>query len=177
MALNKISLVALALAALVTTGCMADRMGSGNYQNADVRPFPPATGTGPSASISQSELPAPSGEYPTAPGMDGQTQVASLGSEATGINLAAASIAGVWNANVGGMTCKVVTPMTKFGQGYRSAPLNCPSAISSVSSWNISGSKLEFFDASGASVATLTSQDGTHFSGQTSSGSPISLSR
>lgn len=174
----------LALAAVATTGCAGNYTSNNPYPPANVgSSFPSAaTGAAPIADITQSNLPSPTDPYPTAPGLNGQAQaMANAGNGMVGviggINLAAASIAGVWNANIDGMSCKIATPMTKFGKGYRSAPMHCPTAISAANSWNISGSKLEFFDASGAVVATLSSQDGRYFNGQTVSGSNISLSR
>ena len=44
-------------------------------------------------------------------------------------DLTASSVAGVWNATVSGQSCKVATPQTKFGQGYRAGPLRCPAPL------------------------------------------------
>ena len=43
-------------------------------------------------------------------------------------DLTAGSVAGVWNASVSGQTCKVATPQTKFGAGFRAGPLALPRA-------------------------------------------------
>ncbi|WP_367717494.1 hypothetical protein AB2N04_05165 [Nitratireductor sp. GISD-1A_MAKvit] len=32
------------------------------------------------------------------------------------------SVAGVWSVNVAGQSCRVATPQTKFGSGYRAGP-------------------------------------------------------
>ena len=89
----------------------------------------------------------------------------------------AASVAGVWTVNVGGQTCKVATPQTKFGAGYRAGPLRCPAPVDGVKSWNVGGKQLTLYDQNGGTLARLYSSGGEKFNGQTSNGLPISLSR
>jgi hypothetical protein len=86
-------------------------------------------------------------------------------------------VAGVWNATVSGQSCKVATPQTKFGAGYRAGPLRCPAPLDGVKSWNVSGKQLALYDADGGVLARLYSSGGERFDGQMSSGVPISLSR
>jgi hypothetical protein len=96
---------------------------------------------------------------------------------ATAADLTPSSVAGVWNANVSGQNCKVATPQTKFGQGYRAGPLRCPAPLDSVKSWNVSGKQLTLYDTDGGTLARLYSSGGEKFDGQTSTGLPISLTR
>ena len=44
---------------------------------------------------------------------------------------------------VSGQSCKVATPQTKFGAGYRAGPLRCPAPIDGVKSWNVAGKQLD----------------------------------
>lgn len=172
MAFPKLTFMTLATAAVITTGCMSDRFGNSNEP---IRPVSPIR-SAPMGQVSQSDLPPPGG-YPEAPGQNSDMQVASLGPAGGGMNLTPATVAGVWNASVGGMNCRIATPMTKFGQGYRAGPLRCPSALGSVNSWSVNGSQLVFYDAGGTTAATLSSSDGSNFQGQAADGTAVVLSR
>lgn len=168
-----VSLLSLALA-----GC-----GSSRFSPAPSAP-PPLT-PAPSGAISNSQLPPPSSPsgnpstaFPQAPAQG--TDVAALdpnaGAAPEGPAISAGGVAGVWNVNVGGESCRVATPQTKFGQGYRAGPLRCPAPFDGVKSWNVSGSQLTFYNENGEVLARL-SGGGQNFSGSTSTGQPISLSR
>ncbi|NWP56899.1 AprI/Inh family metalloprotease inhibitor, partial [Escherichia coli] len=80
------------------------------------------------------------------------TQVASL-PPANAPDITAGSVAGVWNASLAGQSCKIATPQTKFGQGYRAGPLRCPGELANLSSWAVSGKQLTLYDAAGGTVA------------------------
>jgi hypothetical protein len=95
--------------------------------------------------------------------------------EATEVS--AGSVAGVWNVSVAGQMCRVATPQTKFGQGFRAGPLGCPPPLNGLKSWNVSGKQLAFYDETGNVIARLYSTGGERFDGQTTTGQPISLSR
>jgi len=136
----------------------------------------------PSGQVSSQQLPPPATPttnnataFPTAP----ETQVAAVAPQPdpSAADLTAGSVAGVWNASVSGQSCKVATPQTKFGQGFRAGPLRCPAPIDGVKSWNVAGKQLTLFDESGGTLARLYSSGPEKFDGQTSSGVPISLSR
>ena len=179
MILSRSGLVAVSLAALLASGCTGTRFGSEDSKPAPLEPQPSGT-------VSSSQLPPPAApaatdasKFPTAPG---GTQVASLppgGGQppANAPDLTASAIAGVWSASVAGQSCKVATPQTKFGQGYRAGPLRCPPPIDNVKSWNVAGKQLTLFDQDGGTLARLYSSSPTKFDGQTSNGQPISLSR
>ncbi|RWE29183.1 protease inhibitor Inh/omp19 family protein, partial [Mesorhizobium sp.] len=106
-----------------------------------------------------------------------QNQLPPPAAPAGAADLTAASVAGVWNASVSGQSCKVATPQTKFGAGYRAGPLHCPSPIDGIKSWNVSGKQLTLYDENGGPLARLYSSGGEKFDGQTSNGLPISLTR
>ena len=185
MTYSKIGLAAAALAALFASGCSSTRMAS--MDSTQPAPLEAA----PSGSVtSKQQLPPPTGpgaadpsQFPAAPAgsSSGGTQMASLppdGSAPAGASdLTAASVAGVWNVNVAGQSCKVATPQTKFGQGYRAGPLHCPAPVDGIKSWNVSGKQLTLYDQNGGTLARLYSSGGSKFDGQTSNGQPISLTR
>src|SRR5690606_14920104 len=103
------------------------------------------------------------------------TQVAAL--EQGAAEISSGAVAGVWNASVSGQSCRIATPQTKFGQGYRAGPLRCPAPLDGVKSWNVSGKQLALYDGNGSVLARLYSAGGSRFDGQTSSGQPVSLAR
>ncbi|KEG21285.1 AprI/Inh family metalloprotease inhibitor [Bartonella bacilliformis] len=93
------------------------------------------------------------------------------------INLSPASIAGVWNLSVDNTVCRVATPQTKFGQGYRAHPLSCSKIFSEVRSWAIKGKKLYFYEESGRVVAVFYSLNEGRFEGYMFNNQPAILNR
>ena len=167
MKFSKGGLLAVSLAAMVASGCTTSRFSS--MDNQQPAPLAPA----PSGTVTQNQLPPPASpgttdpsQFPSAPQ---NTQVASLppdGSAPAGAaDLTAASVAGVWNVNVSGQSCKVATPQTKFGAGYRAGPLHCPAPIDGIKSWNVSGKQLTLYDDNGGTLARLYSSGGSKFHG------------
>lgn len=181
MGISKASLLTVAVTGILLAGCQSSRFDnqSSSYPAAPLRPAP-------AGSVQKQPLANPE-QFPTAPGTnvdgnvnaglsEGGQQVASLPPE-TAPTLTAGSVAGVWNANLGGQSCKIATPQTKFGQGYRAGPLRCPGELASLASWAVNGKQLNLYNANGDTVASLYSSGGSRFDGQTSSGQPLSLSR
>ncbi|MCO5070414.1 MAG: protease inhibitor Inh/omp19 family protein [Rhizobiaceae bacterium] len=169
---SRTAVLAVGLAALAASGCTSTRFQSENTQPA---PLPAV----PSGQVSSQQLPPPAAPqspaaFPTAP----ETQVASLPEpSANAPDLTAGSVAGVWNATVSGQSCKVATPQTKYGQGFRAGPLRCPAPLDGVKSWAVSGKQLTLYDEGGSTLARLYSSGAERFDGQTTSGVAISLSR
>ncbi|ENN90134.1 AprI/Inh family metalloprotease inhibitor [Bartonella bovis] len=106
-----------------------------------------------------------------------EIQEASIELPSNTVDLFPASIAGVWNLSINGKVCRIATPQTKFGQGYRAGPLLCPKTFSGVKSWAVKGKKLYFYDDSGAAIATFYSTSGDYFEGRTFDNQPVFLSR
>ncbi len=106
---------------------------------------------------------------------DGRMTSLELPSNAT--DLFPASIAGVWNLSMGGKVCRIATPQTKFGQGYRARPLHCPGIVSQVSSWAVKEKRLYFYNNSGRVIVTLYSSNVDRFEGRTLDDHPVVLSR
>jgi hypothetical protein len=172
------SLLAVSLAALLAGGCSSSRFSS---IESEPEPLTPA----PAGTVDNAQLPPPTApattdpQFPAAPGTDVVAVPPPTTTEPpTGAaDLTAASVAGVWNASVSGASCKVATPQTKFGAGFRAGPLRCPAPLDGVKSWNVTGKQLALYDQDGGVLARLYSTGGERFDGQTTSGSPISLSR
>ncbi len=164
--------IVVAVAALALGGCQSSRMSSLDTQP---EPLPPA----PAGKVTNQSLPPPPSSDATAfpPPAESQTQVAAVEPPANAADLTANSVAGVWNASVSGQSCKIATPQTKYGQGFRAGPLRCPAPLDGVKSWNVSGKQLTLYDDTGSTLARLYSTGSEKFSGQTTSGAAVSLSR
>lgn len=153
---TQFSIFASLSATLFMAGCQSDRIsGIDTYSPASPSPVTAA----PSGNVQQSQLPPPS--KPAAPAVTDPTQFPSAPTTpqietapaatapAAGTQVAAnapdvtvGAVAGVWNVSTGGASCKVATPQTKYGQGFRAGPLRCPGDMANVKSWNVAGKQL-----------------------------------
>ncbi len=77
------------------------------------------------------------------------------------------AVAGVWSVSTGGGACKVATPQTKYGQGFRAGDAEMPGDMANVKSWNVAGKQLVFYDENGGKIATLYQSSPGKFDGQT----------
>lgn len=173
MGIRTIGLAASAVVFLAAAGCQSERIAP----PLETRPQPlPAA---PAGNVTASQLPPPAASFPETPQPAPGTQVAAVdpGAGASSAPVTEGGVAGVWNVSVGGQSCRVATPRTKFGQGYRAAPLRCPAPLDGVKSWAVQGSQMILYNESGSQVASLSSSGPEKFNGTTSSGSPVSLSR
>jgi hypothetical protein len=167
---------ALSMAVLLG-GCASQRMGSLDQQQQPA-PLPAA----PAGQIAQDQLPPPpkpadSSQFPTAPGAGAAAPMDTASAEAGASDITAGGVAGVWNASVGGQTCRIATPQTKFGQGFRAGPLRCPAPLDGVKSWAVNGKQLALYDQNGTVLARLYASGTEKFAGQTETGQPIALTR
>lgn len=185
---RKSGLALLAVSVVAVAGCNSSRLSSLNSEPAPApltaapsgtvagQPLPPPTS--PTAGVTDpSAFPPPPGTDPNAPPGTSPTATAAVTPPATAPDLTAGSVAGVWTAQVSGQSCKVATPQTKFGAGYRAGPLRCPAPLDGIKSWNVAGKQLTLYDESGAALARLYSSSAERFDGQTESGIPVSLTR
>jgi hypothetical protein len=185
----RIGILSVAIATLVLAGCQSER-----FSRLDTRsPAPAPLMAAPSGAVQTGQLPPPvqpgatdPSQFPAPPGQEenGQfgeglpdgTQMAAL-PPSDAPEIGAGSVAGVWNATVAGQGCRIATPQTRFGEGYRAGPLRCPPPLDQVKSWNVSGSQLLLYDENGSPLARLSSAGGNRFEGQTSTGQSVSLAR
>ncbi len=182
MAFSKTGLVAVSLAALLAAGCSSTRFSSMNEQPAPLQAAPSGSVTTstalPPPAAPGTASPTDPAAFPSAPGST-TVAAATPGPDpaASAPDITTANVAGVWNASVAGQSCRVATPQTKFGSGFRAGPLRCPAPVDGVKSWNVAGKQLSLYDESGSVVARLYASGEGKFNGQTSTGLPISLSR
>lgn len=175
MSFSKISFFVVISTVILLAGCLTPRNESGNelevfYPVQQMSTF--EVMSDPSSSISEE---AYASMYEKDAQSDGQ--MANLELPDNAIDLFPASIAGVWNLSMGGKSCRIATPQTKFGQGYRAAPLHCPGIVSQVNSWAIRGKKLYFYSNLGRVIVALHSTNVNRFEGKTLDGYSVALSR
>jgi len=173
MVFSRGSLLAVSLAALMAAGCSSQRFSSIDTQPEPLTPAPAGT-------VNNQQLPPPTGPQTPPPGTDVASvppPTVSTEPPANAGEVTVASVAGGWNATVQGQSCKIATPQTKFGAGFRAGPLHCPPPLDGIKSWNVAGKQLALYDDGGGVLARLYSTAGERFDGQTSGGLPISLSR
>lgn len=172
MALSRTGLAAFAFLALALAGCQTSRVGNENTQPA---PLPAA----PAGTVENKALPPPAGpdQFPEPPKDQNVAALPAAAPPANAPDVTTGSVTGVWNATVGGQSCKIATSMTKRGANNRAAPLRCAAPADGIAAWNVAGKQLTFYDANGETLARLYSSGGERFDGQTQSGQPISLSR
>mgnify|MGYP001801010258 CR=1 FL=1 len=88
------------------------------------------------------------------------------------------SVAGVWDVQVAGGTCKFATSFTRRSQHYQASALRCPSPeLSGVREWDVAGNQLVLYDQSGAAVARLFKTAENRFDGKTTGGTAVTFSR
>lgn len=186
MALRGILLIGVALATLGLSACQSARLSGISTRNSTVaEPLEPA----PAGAVEGEQLPPPvtpdakpvdPNAFPEAPGGGAAAADAAKSAEVASAgapDVTPASVAGVWSASIGGGSCKIATPQTKFGAGYRAGPLKCPEPIAGVKSWSASGKQLVLYDGNGAPVARLYASGTGRFDGQTTGGQPLTLTR
>ncbi|WP_273788764.1 AprI/Inh family metalloprotease inhibitor [Bartonella sp. ML70XJBT] len=177
MSFSKISFFVAMSTVMLLGGCSTTRFDSNDNSNAleVFYPSQPMTTLEVSASSLESEAANASMYEKGDSQSDGRMASLELPSNAT--DLFPASIAGVWNLSMGGKVCRIATPQTKFGQGYRAGPLHCSGIISQVRSWAVKGKRLYFYNSSGRVIVSLYSSNVDHFEGRTLDDHPVVLSR
>lgn len=186
--------LAAGLTAALLAGCQMPTFGSARQQ-----PRPPAPLlAAPVGAVQQGQLPPPGGQQVAgvlpeggvgataaaeaalaggAGGQPGGTQVAAA--DATGaVEVGRTDLLGGWTLSSGSENCELFMTLTSWSGGYRATTRNCTSpALQGVSAWNLDGREVALVDQSGATVARLVPSTKTRFSGQTSTGTPVSVFR
>lgn len=182
-------LAAIAVAAVIVSGCTQSRLGGLNTQPAPLTPAPAGT-------VTSGQLPPPASPqvgpdgFPEAPGgnltanADGTPLDPTADGDASSVQQVASAapvtreaLVGAWRVNTEGANCQMFMALTQWSTGFRAASRGCPGDAANVSSWNVEGNQVVLSDSSGNRVATLFSTGGERFDGQTVNGRSISLAR
>lgn len=188
--------LAAGMTAALLAGCQMPTFGSARQQ-----PRPPAPlASAPVGTVQQGQLPPPGGQQAVAgvlPGggsdataaaeaalagggtgtQPGETQVAAV--EPTGaVEVGRTDLLGGWTLSAGPDNCELFMTLTTWSGGYRATTRNCGSpTLQGVSAWNLNGREVALVNESGATIARLYPSTKTRFSGQTSTGTPVSVFR
>ena len=150
---------------------------SGTFETTQLDPISETTQT----DVNTSNLDAPTA--PQTPGFDTTQDVnietASLDPPPTSTEpLTHEPLAGSWNVASDSSQCRAILAFTKWSGGYRATTLRCNSPeLSTITAWDIKGSKVVLVDANGSQVASLGSVGTERYAGTTAKGKPISFSR
>ncbi|AQX28584.1 MULTISPECIES: AprI/Inh family metalloprotease inhibitor [unclassified Bartonella] len=176
MIFSKISFsVALSIIAILS-GCSTSRFGKSDGNNIAEVFYPVQQVLEPKASDTLKSEMLSSSDYEKEYTQN-DVQLTNFETPNDAIDLLSTSIAGVWNISIGGKSCRIATPRTKFGSGYRASPLNCPRIFAKVNSWAVKEKKLYFYDKSGSVVAVLYSFGRDYLEGRTLDNQQIILDR
>lgn len=190
MAFSKSALGTIMLVAIALAGCQSSRFGS-VYSRPQTSTYEPLTPAPPVGTIEQSQLPPPGSataandpsQFPEAPLAPGQMPADNAGgtgndvASTAGPQLSHDALVGAWKVSTAGQTCQMFMALTKWTGGYRAASRGCPGEAANVAAWDIKGSEVVLSDSNGDTVARLYSSGNSSFSGQTSGGLPILLTR
>lgn len=165
--------------AAALAACQGSRMGSLDSRPVAAAPAPlPAA---PAGTVTSNQLPPPSSPnaFPEAPQTAGQ-QVAALdpaAAEAGAPELTKSALVGSWNVSGGGGSCQMFMTLTKFGNASRGGTRGCSGDLARMKGWEVSGKQVVVLDDTGNTIARLYGSGAERYSGQTSGGQPVNLSR
>ncbi|WEX09892.1 protease inhibitor Inh/omp19 family protein [Chelativorans sp. AA-79] len=176
---SKTGVFAISLLALALAGCQSERLNP--VPARAPQPLPAA----PSGTVTGSQLPPPAqpgaGGFPPAPGQTG-TEMAAVDPAGQAAAASAApieknSLLGSWSVNTGGSTCQMFLTLTKYGNSSRGGTRGCSNELANMRAWDVAGNQVVVYDEGGNTIARLNSTGAGSYSGQTTGGSSISLSR
>ncbi len=189
--------IALLMMAIAVAGCNRSSNALNINTQAPPQPLPsvpsgtvetaqldPITDQNAQPAVPNSELEAPTA--PQAPTVTEATQEVKPEVQTAALDPAPASneplthepLAGSWNVASDSSQCRAILAFTKWSGGYRATTLRCNSPeLSTVTAWDVKGSKVVLVDANGSQVASLGSAGTERYAGVTSSGKPITFSR
>ncbi len=86
-------------------------------------------------------------------------------------------VVGNWKTQAGGSSCQMFLTLTKYGSASRGGTRGCSGDLANMRGWDVKGSQLVLYDESGGTIGQLYAAGPSRYSGQTSSGVPVTLSR
>ncbi|MCT8268663.1 MULTISPECIES: AprI/Inh family metalloprotease inhibitor [Afifella] len=184
------AIAATAALAASLAACQSAYFGGQSSNRYSPPPPPRPLTAAPVGTVSQAELPPPSGasasndpmmgEPPDLrPGSDGNVQTATATPPTSGgAAIGRTDLLGGWTVSSGGDSCQLFMSLTSWSGGYRASTRGCTSpALQNVSAWNLSGNQVTLLDQGSSTVARLYSTSKTQFNGQTEAGAAISVAR
>lgn len=188
--------IAVGVAALTLAGCTSSRF-DGAYNQPAAAPKPQPLQPAPVQTVQSNQLPPPvdpATASATADGdpndplntsTDGSVDVAvvsptpssSPSVTAAGAPISKGEVVGNWKTQAGGASCQMFLTLTKYGSASRGGTRGCSGDLANLRGWDVKGSQLVLYDESGGTIGRLYGAGPGRYSGQTSSGTPVTLSR
>ncbi len=181
------TIVTLAMAALMTSGCSLRLFGRNDP------PPPPAPLTvAPAGTVTGSALPPPDSAgtttgATTATTPEAPTGLAALDPSANAVPAPAATTSGElgrtdllggWTMAAAGESCQLFMTLTTWAGGYRASTRGCTNAsLQGISAWNIEAGQVQLFNDAGSTVARLYPTSKSQLDGQSTGGGPVTLTR
>lgn len=86
-------------------------------------------------------------------------------------------LVGNWRVANGSSSCDMFLTLTNLGGGSRGGTRRCVGPLTTMGAWDVANKQLLLKDRDGNVIGTLYKTAENQFSGSTSSGQPVSLSR
>lgn len=168
--------IAVVAAGLLLASCGSDRM---DTVDTTMRPEP--LEAAPVQSVESGQLPDPTtdtSQFPTKPANDPTLASAQTDQiAATAMDVKKESMVGSWKVNASGASCQMFLTLTNLGSGSRGGTRGCSNELALMNSWEVAGKQVSVKDRNGNLIATFFKTGENQFNGQSSTGTPISLSR
>jgi hypothetical protein len=169
-------LIAVAAAGLLLASCGTDRM---DTVDTTMRPEP--LEAAPVQTVESGQLPDPTtdtSQFPTKPADDpALNQQATNQMAAAAMDVKKESMVGSWKVSANGANCQMFLTLTNLGSGSRGGTRGCGNELALMNSWEVAGKQVTVKDRNGNLIATFFKTAENQFSGKSSTGTPISLSR
>jgi hypothetical protein len=168
--------IAVVAAGLLLASCGTDRM---DTVDTTMRPEP--LEAAPVQTVESGQLPDPTtdtSQFPTKPENEvalNQQQTDQMA--ATALDVKKESMVGSWKVSASGASCQMFLTLTNLGSGSRGGTRGCANELALMNSWEVAGKQVTVKDRNGNLIATFYKTAENQFSGRSSTGAPISLSR
>ncbi|MGG7516959.1 protease inhibitor Inh/omp19 family protein [Allorhizobium undicola] len=121
---------------------------------------------------------ADSSQFPAAPATNQQASLTpNASAPASAMDFTKEQLVGNWKVANGGASCDMFLTLTNLGSGSRGGTRGCAGPLTAMGSWEVGNKQLMLKDRDGNVIATLYKAADNRFSGSSSNGQPISLSR
>ena len=168
--------IAVVAAGLLLASCGTDRM-----DTVDTTMKPEPLEAQPVQSVESGQLPDPTtdtSQFPTKPENEvALNQQATDQMAATALDVKKESMVGSWKVSANGVSCQMFLTLTNLGSGSRGGTRGCGNELALMNSWEVAGKQVSVKDRNGNLIATFYKTADNQFSGKSSTGTPVSLSR
>ena len=167
--------------AVVAVGLLLASCGSDRMDTVDTTMRPEPLEAQPVQSVESGQLPDPTtdtSQFPTKPANDPTLAVAQTDQmAATAMDVKKEAMVGSWKVSANGANCQMFLTLTNLGSGSRGGTRGCGNELALMNSWEVAGKQVSVKDRNGNLIATFFKTAENQFSGKSSTGAPISLSR